>query len=1365
MRLALRIVAGLLLLLVALPLAGFALLQTGPGKAWLGRQLGAEGITGLVPFDMRVAELRYEDWLVARNLHFAIAPADLLVRQLTIRELSAETVDVLRLPASEGGGGSGGFSLPLDVALHSARVRTLHLAEPVLGEPLTVALGARAFLGRGRIEGHLAIDRTDGQPGRILLDAAFRDERLKLAGVADEPSGVLLRRLAGQAAPLRLELGGDGPVEDWRGELQASAGALAELRAKIGLAESVLTVEGEASAPGFLPPFLQGFAFDAVAALDAKELRRLRINADAGTLTAHGAYGEATRIEARLDVPDVAAFAPLSGPASATAVAELHGERLVVPRFEATHGSASLAGSAERIGEDLHGEARLAVADLSQYGDLSGAAQLDATFKTVPGAIVAALDGSVARFGAAGASVGSGTLGGELRYANGTATASLDAALADLAAATATARAGRLRLTAEQLSDGSARAALEGRVEGVLTGSEAGDALIGSEAIFAARARRDDGRLHIESATLDGAALRASAEGIFADALDARFAVELPRLGTLAEGVGGHASITGTARGPLDAVTVSARLDAREVTHGERRLDRLVADVTGSATGARFDAVFDAASLKGTIVGEVARRGDAIEAKGVRLEAAGSTVAADLAYTAQTGSTTGRLTARIPDLAPWSKLAAMDLAGRLSLDASLAGSDLDLAVDGAGIAAAGMRIGKLAGKARLRDVLEAPLGDGELSLANMRLRGGEVSSLRVAARAQTPGEIGFEGDLGGKFQEEVQLAFAGRLDLAHTGEALHVARLDGSFGGDRVALRKPFAATRRGKDFSLSGLDVTLGTGRLAGSASLTGNAIEAAFSARRLPVALLARLAGEKASGELGLELSLSGTLAKPEGRLVIEGTGLHTRPQVPPFGVVAEATWRRQRVDLRGRFDGLRGAALGFSGFLPLRLDPSTLAVEIPENEPVSFHAEGDGELGSFADLLPIGEDRLSGRFRIDAIVRGTLAAPQAAGVLAFESGRYESLELGTLVTDVNAELAGDNDRFVLRRFSARDGRRGELAAEGGVLLSATPGPVFDVAATLTRFRLLRRDDMTATASGTARVSGTIIEPHVAARLRVDEAELRVPERAPASAPTLDVIEIDSRTGERLTPEAASSAEPRLPVALDIDVEIPGRTFVRGRGLDSQWQGRLSVRGTTAAPELVGRLEVVSGSFDLLGRRFTLGHGEIAFDGGDRIDPRLDVVAQAETAGITAEAVLGGTASAPTLRLSSTPELPQDEILARVLFSREAGQLTAAQGLQLAQAAAALAGGGPGVFDRLRGTFGLDRLDVGAGNDTQSSPTLSAGKYVSDGVFVGVDQSLSGESRARVEVEVLPNITVETEVGSRGAGAGIGLNWRMDY
>jgi translocation and assembly module TamB len=304
-----------------------------------------------------------------------------------------------------------------------------------------------------------------------------------------------------------------------------------------------------------------------------------------------------------------------------------------------------------------------------------------------------------------------------------------------------------------------------------------------------------------------------------------------------------------------------------------------------------------------------------------------------------------------------------------------------------------------------------------------------------------------------------------------------------------------------------------------------------------------------------------------------------------------------------------------------------------------------------------------------------------------------------------------------------------------------------------------------MTALTSGDVRVSGTLTEPRLVARLRVDEAELRVPDRAGGSAKKLDVIEINSRTGQRLTPEAEKKEAPQLPAALDVVVDIPGQTFVRGRGLDSEWQGRINVRGTTAAPEIVGRLEVVHGSFDLLGRRFTLAQGIIAFDGGGRIDPRLDIVAQAQSSGITAQAIIGGSASEPTLRLTASPELPQDEILARVLFNRNVGQLSAAQGLQLAQAAATLASGGPGILDRLRGKLGLDRLDVGSGSGTATDPTVSAGKYVAEGVYLGVDQSVSGESKAKVEVEVAPNITVETDVGSRGGGAGIGLNWKKDY
>src|SRR5260370_19752481 len=83
---------------------------------------------------------------------------------------------------------------------------------------------------------------------------------------------------------------------------------------------------------------------------------------------------------------------------------------------------------------------------------------------------------------------------------------------------------------------------------------------------------------------------------------------------------------------------------------------------------------------------------------------------------------------------------------------------------------------------------------------------------------------------------------------------------------------------------------------------------------------------------------------------------------------------------------------------------------------------------------------------------------------------------------------------------------------------------------------------------------------------------------------------------------------------------------------------------------------------------------------------DPAVDIVAEVSSGEVTAQVLVGGLISSPTVTLTSTPALPQDEILARVLFGRGVGQITAAEGIQVAQAAATLAGGGPGVLDRIR-------------------------------------------------------------------------------
>ena len=204
------------------------------------------------------------------------------------------------------------------------------------------------------------------------------------------------------------------------------------------------------------------------------------------------------------------------------------------------------------------------------------------------------------------------------------------------------------------------------------------------------------------------------------------------------------------------------------------------------------------------------------------------------------------------------------------------------------------------------------------------------------------------------------------------------------------------------------------------------------------------------------------------------------------------------------------------------------------------------------------------------------------------------------------------------------------------------------------------------------------------------------------------------------------------------------------------------------------------VEQSVDLLGKTFTLTRGTITFDSSAKLDPVLDIVAEASAAEITAQVNIGGFASAPTVTLSSTPVVPQDEILSRVLFNRGVGQITAGEGLQLAAAAATLAGGGPGVLDRLRGGLGLDWFKFGSGPTGPATSTLnpraasgsatggtalSAGKYIAPGVSVGVSQGLSPPtSKVTVEIEVRPHLTVGGEAGQSGS-TGIGLNYNYDY
>ena len=66
-----------------------------------------------------------------------------------------------------------------------------------------------------------------------------------------------------------------------------------------------------------------------------------------------------------------------------------------------------------------------------------------------------------------------------------------------------------------------------------------------------------------------------------------------------------------------------------------------------------------------------------------------------------------------------------------------------------------------------------------------------------------------------------------------------------------------------------------------------------------------------------------------------------------------------------------------------------------------------------------------------------------------------------------------------------------------------------------------------------------------------------------------------------------------------------------------------------------------------------------------------------------LTARITVEGPANAPDVTISATPDLPQDEVLARLLFGRSIDTLSPFQVARLVASVRTLAGGGPGLVE----------------------------------------------------------------------------------
>ncbi len=382
---------------VGLLLAGtFAVAQTATGK-WLiaellGRALSSAdttvrltGLDGLIPFDFRLAQLRMADaqgvWLELDDLRVSASPAALLRGRLDIEQLSARRLALHRLPQGEEAGGEPLPELPRSVppvVVRSISIDRLEVGPAVLGQDAVFQLSGGMRTGAAGRTANVTLDlhRTDQATARAALQARLNLAKRTLAlDLRASESGGLLAGLTGRptAGNFALDLIGDGPLEDWHGDLRLEADGVARADARIVLAlngAARARVDGTlAPAPGLLPPPVARLLGERVqlgltaaqAGPDQLAIEELRATAAGATLTGSGRIDLAEeRVTARASL-EVRELAPL-------------GELAATPL------DGSLELTAEVDGPLLQPQGRLALTMTDLAAGKMGAREVRATF-------------------------------------------------------------------------------------------------------------------------------------------------------------------------------------------------------------------------------------------------------------------------------------------------------------------------------------------------------------------------------------------------------------------------------------------------------------------------------------------------------------------------------------------------------------------------------------------------------------------------------------------------------------------------------------------------------------------------------------------------------------------------------------------------------------------------------------------------------------------------------------------------------------------------------------------------------------------------------------------------------------------------
>lgn len=1392
------------LMVLALAAAGagglYLFLQSAPGRdtvAGLIESLAAsdnlkvtvDGLDGTLPGSPRAKKVTIADatgpWLVLHDVHLSWSPLALIFGDIVAEEISVARLEWLRLPAGSGDTSDSDGGLP-SLAIGKLAVTTAVIAPEVAGRggvfKIDAAADTRSIADRATLSLHVVEQGTGGARANIKVRYDPAQTVLDLdAKIDDQAGGTLASMLQLPAdAPLAVALDSEGTLDDWRAKLIATGGTALGATGNATIVrqgewrELKLSFTSDVTdvGPESLRPLYNGHStIEIVAARSdtgAWRVARLDATTPALTLTGSGAFDAAAKRaegSATLIIPQGQAVAALIDGAAdwrdltltaktegvwpiPSIIVDLRAADVAAEDIRASAISARIVATPDRRWDDeslavafaATAEVAEMTSDDETTRDLLGpSATLTFQALLLDWRRLSGMTGELK------------TTSSSLRFAGDADARALNGVVSLDAPNLAQAglRGGAIAINATiEANLESSRWTVDGKgtATDVAPGGAIDALLVGKQDLTFALQATGPGQIQLSSLASRGERLSLIASGdIMRDALNLEAEATITNLNTLSEEHEGRANLDVHVAGTTDAprfsgkATLSAgKLFGRAVqTLG---IDLAEADAKGMSR-LTIKGDYDTRPVDGTA--NVAWRpegGARIEALNLVLDSL--TLKGD-ATVKGAGLIDGAFAIDARDLAEFTPFVGIDmegaLAGTLRFGASGDRQSLAVALTGPGLAVEGTGFDGVAITGTIGDLFGSATPNLRVKAAFADLNGFDLEAIDATAQGPlTALNVNVKAQRAG-----TAIATRAILKLEAKPTVISLAALELMRGDKSARLASPVEIKLDNGRILIPATRILAGGGSvtLAGDAGAT---MDIGLTATALPLWVAAF-----ATDALPVTGTASGTARIREaGATSFDMKVVNLAPEADPRivrNVTLTATGKTDRsgVDFKLTLADPARTSFQASGRVPFA-----------ESGALKIDVNGTADLALANVYLSVTGDRARGLMTTSARITGTRAAPRIEGSGKIANGFFRSAGSGFELRDIAAEFDGSERRIAVTSLSAKAANGGAVTGRGGITLDPAAGYPIELALKANDAQLVSTEITTVIADVDVRMSGAILrEASIKGTADVDLWEIRLPERLARPLTPIRVTHRNAPAGIQATlpAEQEEEAQSSLTFNLDVTVRAPQRVHVRGQGLEAEFGGQVKASGSVDRPAINGRFDLRRGYVELLSQRVSLTRGRITFAGD--VVPLIDIVGEVRKSDVTASIGVKGKATTPEISLTSTPTLPQDEIMSRVLFDKSTQQLSAFEALQLAGAIARLSGlaSGPGILDRLRASLGIDSLS--AVTDTSGGTALSAGGYVGSGVYLGFVQGTDTTAgRATVDIDLTEDIKLRGEAGPSG-------------